>query len=110
MLNQQLIKNLLEEVDKSLLLSSEEKIYWKNNSTSLPEAMLEYFFNYLKPRNDLVARCIEKAAAANPHLMEELKQKVKDLKKTILQIREEQDLRSDSSVEKNLEQQLSEIN
>ena len=98
-----LIQNLKKEMEKSLLLETADKQYWLQNLETFPELMLSSFYNFLKPKNDLVDEAIMRTLRQNPDALPDLKNKIAKIKRTLQEL-EENEEKNTSSV--NLEEQL----
>ena len=96
------------EVQRSLLLSDEDKQYWLGNIDKFPQTLLEYFFKIIAEKNQIVDRCINRALQDDPGIVPELKEKVRKMKKDILAL-EETDESKPEDLEKSLEEQLSSL-
>ena len=104
--NPDLISLFHAELEKSLILEDTEKAYWQTNADTLPKTLIEYFYNYLKEKNDIVDSYIKKAIQAHPEMVEEIKTKVTKIKNTIAELHRIEDKKG---AEKFLEEQLKQI-
>ncbi len=108
MISDEFKKQFSVEVQRSLLLSDEDKQYWLGNIDKFPQTLLDYFFKIISEKNRLVDRCIDRALQDDPAIVPELKEKVRKMKKDILSLEENEESRPED-VEKSLEEQLNNL-
>ncbi len=103
-LNPDFIAQFKAEVQRSLLLEDSDKQYWTTNTATLPESLINYFYNLIKAKNKLIDSYIQKAIEQKPELVAEFKNKITKLKKDLLKLEEKES--STRSAEEILEQEL----
>lgn len=102
------IDQFFAEVETSLLLSDDDKIYWQKNARHLPLAFLKNMYAMLKSKNELVSIYLDKALEKNPDIVVKLKNKVKTMKKEILNLKEKSE-KDDNQLEKLLASELKKL-
>jgi len=85
-------KQLITEIEKCLLLSDEDKQFWLENSENLPRTVVDSLYKNIHDKNLMMAKYLAAAIDNDPEqkLIGELKQKIKKLKATALQIEEKE--------------------
>lgn len=103
-----LLARFKNELEKTVLLDPEIKLYWLKNSENLPELLIEQFYEILRPKNLLVEQYMQAAVAADPHVVLEMKFKVQKLKQQLSQLNEKHE-GDQTGAESVLEQQLNNV-
>ena len=99
------ISKFIKEIKQSILIDEKEKNTWIEQAQTLPKVFVQNFSKFLKARNTLVKKYLEKAIEANPQLITELKNQITKIKINILKLQENEDtgtLNADSLLEENL--------
>lgn len=93
MASNKLIKKFKTEIEKSLLLSIEDKKFWLENAGKLSKFALQQIYDQVHEKNKLVEIYIKTALADDTDqvYLKELKDKVKKLKKNTLKIAEKEE-------------------
>lgn len=83
------LKNRLSaEVQRSLLLGDEDKEGLLSSINAMPALMLEYLLNKISEKNRLVDQYVNRALRDDPAIVPELKEKIRSIKKNILNLEE----------------------
>jgi len=103
-----LLEQFKKEVQRSLIMTAEDKVYWLEAAAGLDAEVLESIFNLVKGKNELIDGYIKKALEndAGWEYLKELKTKIRDLKKNTLQVEEKN---TQPNAEELLESQLKKI-
>lgn len=86
----ELKKQLLKEIERSILIEDEDKKYWLEQVETLPIDSIERLLGYIKPKNDKVDEYIDTALAQdkNQEHLKQLKRDVAQIKKTYFKAEE----------------------
>lgn len=103
-----LLQNFQVEVGKSLIMTDDDKSYWLKAAEGLNPEILESVYNMVKDRNEMISGYIRVALQHDPdqQYLNELKTKIKELKKNTLQIEEKS---TQPNAEDELAQKLAEL-
>jgi len=81
---------LLNELDRSLIVDDKTRDYWLANYKTLPVPAVAYFLDQLKKANQNIDHLVAAGIDANPGAGEEIIQKIKAAKKMLNKFREEE--------------------
>ncbi len=100
-----LVPKFKNQVQKSLLLTDEDKQYWLQNADKLPGEVVEQVYGIIKTDEELVQSYIQTAMRDDPKLLTELKTKINKIKKGMMATAEqEQQPKAEEELEEKLKQ------
>lgn len=107
----ELRQQLQDELQKTLLLEDEDRAYWLENLTSLPQPIIENLLTSLLPKNQLVDSYIQIALSQdkNQEHLKALKSQVRQIKQQAYNIEEKSQTPTQQKSEEDLLKQLDKI-
>lgn len=86
----ELYRELLNELDRSLVVDDKTRGYWLKNYQTLPEAVVKFFYDELKKTNRHIDEMIAAGIDGNPEMNAQIRQKMKEAKKKLNTFREQE--------------------
>lgn len=105
---QNLVNSFKQEISKCVLLEDADKMFWLEKAETLPSNLLETMVAFFKEKNDLFNSYLNRAIEADPHVVDEMKNKVLTMKKHLFKFKEEK-VQKEEQPEENLEEALKQI-
>lgn len=95
-------KRFKVEIDRSFLLSEEDKDYWLKQAPNLPVEILGKVFKAVKTKNAVMEKYIKVAMISDPSLVEQLRNTIKKVKRNTLKAAEKEEQNPEDVLNKKL--------
>ena len=105
-------KLLKEAINRSILVDDEEKVFWLENVSTLPDPILDNVLKAFSSNNEITDEYINTAIKDNPDkdYFAEIKNKVMQIKKAAIEMDEEESkAKLDEDLEKQIKNLLSQL-